>query len=326
MLSNIDFCGVWQNREIIRQKIHLPRFSSWWKSFIEHIRNADNISLELISFAYAITDDDQLGRKALNLFRKSLPGYIPLDGAKEYYPELSADLSTASACKTLAYTYSFLYPILEKEDKQLLFIELKERGGGVIYKETLDGAWWGNAPNSNWNSHLHSGLGLSGLVLMEYDKEEARKWIETARYTMIKMLDLAGEEGAVIEGPGYWGFCYRSVQEMVSAIKNTGGENLYNHKFWDCCIEFPLYLMRPDRSGFINFSDTGYSGLGQSHFYYAIACAKNNGLAQWFGDIILQNGNPSIWDLIYYDPNVKPISPDNLPTDRFFKSIHLRNL
>lgn len=323
MLSEIDFCDVWQNREEIRQKIQLSRFSSWWKNFIKQMKDSDNVSLELISFAYAITDDDQLGRKALNLFRNLLPGYIPLGGAKEYYPELEADLSTASACKTLAYTYSFLYPILEKQDKQLLFNELKERGGGVIYKETLDGAWWGNAPNSNWNSHLHSGLGLSGLVLMEYDKQEAQRWIETAKDTMIKMLDLAGEEGAGIEGPGYWGFCYRSVQEMVEALKNTGGENLYNHKFWDRCFEFPIYLMRPDRSGFINFSDTGYSGLGLSYFYYAIAKVKNSGIAQWFGDIISQNGSPSIWDLICYDPDVKPISPDNLPTDRFFKSVHL---
>lgn len=163
MFSEIDFCGVWKNREEIRQKIQLSRFSSWWKNFIKQMKDSDNVSLELISFAYAITNDDQLGRKALNLFRNLLPGYIPLGRSKEYYPELEADLSTASACKTLAYTYSFLYPILEKQDKQLLFNELKERGGGVIYKETLDGAWWGNAPNSNWNSHLHSGLGLSGF-------------------------------------------------------------------------------------------------------------------------------------------------------------------
>ncbi len=323
MLSDVDFCGVWLNREKINQKAQLPRFSSWWEHFIEQIKNTDSISLELISFAYAVTGDELLGQKALDLLRKSLPGYIPLGGAKEYYPELSADLSTASACKALAYTYSFLYPLLNEEDKQILFTELIERGGGIIYRETLEGAWWGNAPNSNWNSHLHSGLGLSGLVLMEYYKEESQKWVETAKDTMIKMLDLAGEEGAGIEGPGYWGFCYRSVQEMVEAMKNTGGENLYNHKFWERCIDFPLYLMRPDRSGFINFSDTGYSGLGSSSFYYAIASAKRNGLAQWFGDTIFKKGSPSIWDLIYYDPSVKPIPPDNLPTDRFFKSVHI---
>lgn len=176
------------------------------------MKNADNPPIEALSFAYAITGDEFLGQKAITQLRKLLPGYIPLGGAKEYYPELDADLSTASACKTLAYVYSFLYPLLDHNDKRLLFSELRERGGGVIYKETLSGAWWGNSPNSNWNSHLHSGLGLAGIVLLEEDKEEAQRWIETATNTMIKMLDLAGEEGAGIEGPGYWGFCYRSVQ------------------------------------------------------------------------------------------------------------------
>lgn len=80
-----------------------------------------------------------------------------------------------------------------------------------MLRETLAGAWWGNAPNSNWCSHLLSGLGLSGLVLMEDDAEEAQKWIDTAKNAMIAMLDLAGEEGAGIESTGYWCGCYRMV-------------------------------------------------------------------------------------------------------------------
>ncbi|MGB9594698.1 MAG: DUF4962 domain-containing protein, partial [Candidatus Poribacteria bacterium] len=318
-----DFCGVHTSRDIILEKTKLDRFSKWWQKFLDQMRNSDNPSLEALSFAYAITDDEKLGQKAVNQFRELLPGYIPLGGAKEYYTELDADLSTASACKTLAYVYSFLYPLLNSEDKRLLFSELRERGGGVIYKETLSGAWWGNSPNSNWNSHLHSGLGLAGIVLLEDDEKEAQKWVETATNTMIKMLDLAGEEGAGIEGPGYWGFCYRSVQEMVEALKNIGKDNLYSHKFWQKCVDYPLYMMRPDRSGFMNFSDTGDRGLGLSYFYYAVASATKNGLAQWFGNIIQEQGSPSFWDLLYYDPNVEPKSPENLPTDKFFKSAHI---
>jgi len=41
-------------------------------------------------------------------------------------------------------------------------------------------------------------------------------------------------------------------------------------------------------------------------------------LAQWFGNTIQEQGSPSIWDLIYYDPSVEPITPDGLPTDKFF--------
>jgi len=321
--QKIDFCGVWAHRGDILRKTELPRFSEWWEQFIEQLRNAENPSLETIAFAYAVTGDEDLGQKAISLLREKLPEYIPLGGAKEYYPELEADLSTASACKTIAYTYSFLYPLLDSEDKQAIFSAFRERGGGVIYRETLAGAWWGNAPNSNWCSHLHSGLGLSGLVLMEDDEEEAQKWVDTATKSMTTMLDLAGEEGAGIEGPGYWCGCYRSVQEIVEALKNTNRADLYSHKFWERCVEFPLYMSRPDKSGLINFGDTGYSGLGSSHFFYAIANALQHGLAQWFGDCISESSSPSIWDLIYYAPSVTPTPPNNLPTCRFFNSVHV---
>jgi hypothetical protein len=319
----IDLCGVWANRDAILEKTQLLRFSDWWKRLVEGLRNAENPSLERIAFAYAITGDESLGLKAIQLFRQVLPGYVPLNGHSEYYPELTADLTTASACKNLAYLYSFLYPLLESEDKQKVFYEFREHGGGVIYNETLAGAWWGNAPNSNWNSHLHSGLGLSGLILAEDDEEEAQRWIDVVSGTMKAMLDLAEEEGAGIEGPGYWGGCYRSVQEFVEAMRNTNRMDMYNHRFWECCVEFPLYMSRPDKSGLINFSDTGYSGLGSSRFFYAIANALKHGLAQWFGDCIFEQSGPSIWDLLYYNPSVIPTPPDDLPACRFFKSVHL---
>ena len=285
--QKIDFCGVWANQEAILKKTELPRFSEWWERLIEQLRNSETPSLETLAFAYAVTGDEYLGQKAIELLREGLPGYIPLSEHKEHYPELDADLGTGGACKTLAYTYSFLYPLLKPADKQAIFSDYRERGGGVIYRETLAGAWWGNAPNSNWCSHLHSGLGLAGLVLMEDDEEEGKKWVDMATETMITMLDLAGEEGAGIEGPGYWCGCYRSVQQVVEALKNTNTADLYTHKFWQRCVEFPLYMSRPDKSGLINFGDTGYSGLGSSYFFYSIASTLQHGLAQWFRPVHL---------------------------------------
>ena len=109
----------------------------------------------------------------------------------------------------------------------------------------------------------------------------------------------------------------------MDALRNTGGMDLYTHEFWRKCTQFPLYMSRPDRSGLINFSDTGYSGLGSNHFFYSIASVLKNGLAQWFGNLISERTSPSIWELIYYDPSVKPTPPDDLPTCRLFESAHV---
>lgn len=342
-LHKIDFCGVWMHRDAILKKTELPRFAEWWEKFIDGLRQAESPGFETAAFAYAISGDEDLGQKALRQLRDALPEFIPLsEYHKGFYPDLQADLSTGFACKSLARAYSLLYPLLTSEDKQRIFSEFRERGGGVIYRETLAGAWWGDAPNSNWCSHMQSGLAFSGLVLMEEDEEEAQKWVDIATQNMITMLDLAGEEGAGIEGPGYWGGCYRSVQEVVEALRNTNRQDLYTHKFWDRCVHFPLYMARPDKSGseaegresegeacnfgfsgLINLGDTGYSGIGGSNFFYSIANALGHGLAQWFGDYISERRGSSVWDLIYYNPDVVPISPEHLPVCRFFDSIHL---
>ena len=327
--QRFDFCDIWPRREALLEKTKLPLFSSWWSSFIEsqqtlELSNNPIEQIESIAFAYAISDDEALGQKALNYLRKELPTYIPPASVihKEMYPEVEADLTVASACKKLAYTYNFLYPLLESTDKQLIFNQLVEKGAGIIYHDTLAGAWWSNAPNSNWCSHLLSGLALSGIVLMEDDPDLSEKWINAATKPLKKMLDLAGEEGAGIEGTGYWCGCYRSVQEWTEAARNIGRDDWYSHPFWQRAVEFPLYMSRPDKSGLMNFGDTG-EGLGMSHFFYAIANALDHGLAQWFGNQITVNNSPSRWDLLYYNPNLEPTPPDYMPTDRLFKSVHL---
>ena len=117
--QTFDFCNIWSQREIILKKTELPLFSSWWKSFVESQQTLEPSNnpieqIESIAFAYAISGDEALGQKALNSLRKELPTYIPSTSIihKEMYPEVEADLTVASACKKLAYTYNFLHPLL----------------------------------------------------------------------------------------------------------------------------------------------------------------------------------------------------------------------
>lgn len=326
-----DWCGVWGKLDRIRANVEHPRFADWWKRYLEGLRALGKMpdepagQAESLAFAFAVTGDASLGEKALWYLRAALPTYIPEVNVthKEMYPELDADLGVAGACKRLAYTYGFLHPMLEPRDKQAVWDLLRECGGAIICRDALAGAWWGNAPNSNWTSHLMSGLALSGFVLMEDDPKVAEHWITTAATPLKVMLDLAGEEGAGIEGPGYWCGCYRSVQEFVEAERNRGGEDWYSHPFWERATEFPIYMSRPDLSGLSNYGDTGDRGLGSSHFFLAIASALNHGLAQWFGDTILRQSAPSIWDLMHYDASVESTPPDALPKDRVFTSVHI---
>jgi hypothetical protein len=318
-----DFTGLWANLDAIRDKTELPRFAPWWTDLIDRLRTDEKPGLETIAFAAAVTTDADLEKKALERYREALDGYIKsaIPEAREMYPELEADLRTGSTCKSLAYAYTFLYPCLSPADRKATLDEFR-RGAGMLYKDAQAGAWWANSPNSNWTSHMLSGLALSALALSEDDAETCEAWLQFVEPILETMLDLAGEDGAGIEGPGYWTFCHRSIQEWVEALRNTGRADHYTHAFWKCCVDFPLYMMRPARSGLINLGDTG-DGLGGSHFHYGVAAALDHGLSQWFGDRALESGSPSFWDLILYNPDIEPTPPDDQSLDRCFKSAHI---
>ena len=69
--QRFDFCDIWPRREALQEKTKLPLFSSWWRSFIEsqqtlELSNNPIEQIESIAFAYAISGDEALGKKALN--------------------------------------------------------------------------------------------------------------------------------------------------------------------------------------------------------------------------------------------------------------------
>jgi hypothetical protein len=138
------------------------------------------------------------------------------------------------------------------------------------------------------------------------------------------MLDLAAEEGAGVEGAGYWLYCFGSLQDTVEAIRNVTGEDLYDHPFWAVCSRFLPYLALPDFSAWVNYADTGYKGLGGSHFFHGVAARRRDPFAQWFGNEILRRDGGVSWkSVLYYDPDVPEQGPEAEPPCRFFQSIHM---
>jgi hypothetical protein len=138
------------------------------------------------------------------------------------------------------------------------------------------------------------------------------------------MLDLAAEEGAGIEGTGYWLYCFGSLQDLVHANLNITGENLFEHPFWKVCSSFLPYLALPDFSAWVNYADTAYHGLGGSYFFHGVASATADPLAQWYANELLRRESTPSWkNLVYYNPDIpeQPLAQE--PPCRFFKSIHL---
>jgi hypothetical protein len=203
---------------------------------------------------------------------------------------------------------------------------LHDRGGSVIFADALRGAWWADGYNSNWTAVLNSGLGLAALAVAAEYPDEARQWLERATTVARAMLDLAVEEGAGVEGVGYWTYCFSSLFDLAEALRAGGDARLIGHPCWRKAIEFPLYQALPDLSGWLNFGDCGYPGLAGSPLLYGLASRLGDRRAQWLANRI--SGEPPTarvgWrDLLWCDPEVPEEPPTALPPSRFFHSVHL---
>ena len=278
------------------------------------------------SFAYALTHEARFAEQAIELAELVCGVDDWLNPRHEdIYPELRADLGFATLCIQLAASLGWLQDVLARDQKRLLLDTLHDRGR-VIYEDTLSGAWWGDAPNSNWTSHLMHGLGSAGLALWTYKPDAARSWVALVTERMRRMLDLAADEGAGIEGIGYFMGCYASILEYGTELRNVVGEDLFDHPFWARCSLFPLYHTLPDLSGRTPVGDTHYPGLTGSTLLAGVAREARDGIAQWQVHRIFERVDLerlSIWDLLFYDPSVQETLPDSLPPCRVFHSVQI---
>ena len=354
-----DLWGVWRNLEQIQANTRDPKFAEFWQQTLskleealkaapvieegtaEKIRAASE-AMQGHAFAYPLTGDKRQADRALALLEliRLQPGEWNSIGHNQMYPQDTADLMTAEITKSCANTVSWLWPVLSDDQRQTYLGMIAERGGKAIYAGATAGCWWGNALNSNWTAVLNSGMTFAALVAVGAavsDAQEGRPgrsapreaddWLAFARARTLEMLDLAAEEGAGVEGAGYWLYCFGSLQDLVEANLNVTGENLYEHRFWQVCSRFLPYVALPDWSGWVNYADTAYQGLGGSAFFHGVAARAHDPLAQWYGNELLRRHGGASWkNLVYYNPAIpeRPISDE--PPCRFFKSIHMASM
>jgi len=332
-----DLWGVWRDRDRLRRNLEQPLLAPWRQQTLEPLRQsltgpmqsgADSTETmrkvaeqaQSLAFAYIVTDDGAFADKALACldFIRASEARWDFVEHNAMYPEDTADLGTAETTKACANAVSWLWPRLSEPQRAEFVAMIAERGGQTIYTGAQAGCWWGNALNSNWTAVLNSGLAFAALVSGNDD------WLAFARARTIEMLDLAAEEGAGVEGAGYWLYCFGTLQDIVEALRNVNGEDLYAHHFWGVCSRFLPYVALPDFSAWVNYADTGYKGLGGSHFFHGVAARTGDRFAQWFGNEILRRTPSVSWkSLLYYDPDVPEQGPEAEPPCRVFQSIHL---
>jgi len=352
--DTVDLYGVLRDREQLLEKTQSPYFREWWPQFLaareaqlekpvlsevdgprmsraaaaqgEHYDQVSAASREMVAqaFAYALTGNERWSERARQI------ALVICDEAewdnpvhRWIYPELHADLGFATLCVEMSMTLGWLGEFLSPADRERILNTLEARGG-VIYADAQKGAWWGSAYNSNWTSHLMHGLGAAALALLPSMPEVARPRIEFVTDRMGRMLELAGEEGAGLEGISYYMGCYASILEYATELRNVTGESLFDYDFWGKSALFPLYQTLPDLSGRTPIGDSHYPSLSGSILLSGLAREAWDGVAQWQAHRVFEGtSGRNVLDLIFYDPSVQETPPDDLPPCRLFRSVQL---
>ncbi|MEI6503695.1 MAG: hypothetical protein WCP21_22020, partial [Armatimonadota bacterium] len=224
-----DLWGVWRDLERIQANTKDPKFAGFWQDTLGGLETALQSPLAVAgegaarvravsevlqahAFAYPLTGDERHAARALEALEaiRNEPCEWNFIEHNEMYPQDTADLMTAEITKSCANAVSWLWPLLTEAQRTEYLSMIAERGGAAIYAGATAGCWWGNALNSNWTAVLNSGLAFAALARVGAAVSDAQSddWLAFARARTIEMLDLAAEEGAGVEGVGYWLYCF----------------------------------------------------------------------------------------------------------------------
>jgi len=231
----------------------------------------------------------------------------------------SVDLEAVHTAMALAIVYDWLYPALDKSQRNRIRSALLEK---VItrVRGNYEYHWWATAYRCNWCSVCNSGVGCSALALL---KEEPRlvDVIAESFARISTTLDEVGDGGGWQEGVGYWRYMLGTSMEFGDALKRVtdGAFNLFEHpKVANGPVDFPLYTYLPPR-GSVEFGDSGDRFAGSSYFYNKLSAETGCTKAAWIRENLYGDGT-SMFDIIWPRSAVKPALPEQ--ASHLFGTIH----
>jgi hypothetical protein len=281
-----------------------------------------------LALAYRVTGE----RAYLDAARRWLTALVRFDSW-----DGSAHLGRASFATGVSLAYDWLYDELEAAERAEIRARLLKEG--AILHEAL-----GRTPRLLSN-HCHNEL--CGLAMIGYtlwgDAAEAEAFARRAEEVAGQMLEHAPLDGAWSEGVSYWGYGHSYFLRMLEAKRLLGrGDEFARSDFLRRTGDYFLYLSLPEahwKRGTVVFNIADSPLHGGAHtgpILRRLASAYGNGVYQHLADALMPLERTSefpgggraephgAWlHFLWYDPGVKPIGPDALPTFKHFTDMDL---
>lgn len=257
----------------------------------------------------------------------------------------------------LARAYDWLYHELKTEERVIIrdtITDIIRR----MYEGTLPGAsvpmWWAKAYMHHDHWIAAGGFGEACLALLGEVNDSAR-YAAFAKTNFDIIFSWLGDDGAWHEGAADWCYTMAPLLWFYGAWESKVGEDLHQNKWIENTALYRLYHWLPDDT-YIYLDDSfrsgrySTSGGASCHLLRRLASLFRNGYAQWLADRdevfdlkpspkgvyqapyerLSFTGEPKeypnplsqclSWNILWYDPSVKPLSPDKLSPSMHFKN------
>lgn len=257
----------------------------------------------------------------------------------------------------LARTYDWLYHYVKEQERDKIrdyLINLVEKlhQGSIPDSETEH--WWAKNPMHHDHWIPVGGYGESALALLG-EVKNASNWAVGAKTDFDIAFSWLGDDGAWHEGAADWCYALAPLLWFYGAWQSVVGENLHDNLWLKNTPSYRMYHWLPDDS-YVYLDDSfrsgryNTSGSASCHLLRRLASIFQDGRTQWLAErdeaFDLKIGPKGVfqapyenlsfsgipkeypytdsqcvaWNLLWYDPTVKSVSPDELPHSHHFKN------
>ena len=240
------------------------------------------------------------------------------------------DLAAGHQLFGLAMVYDWLYADLDEDARATILDTLLTRGA-VMFRACSTQYW----RDEFLQNHLWVNItGLAAAAMAIFDEsgagERADAWLGLILDKYHRTEEALGPDGASHEGVGYWSYGVEYMLKFWHLAADLLGEDL-SSPWWANTAAYRLYLGLPrgawtTRNTIVDIADCPrYDWYGPEYLLRALARRYRDGYAQWLAAEIESAGAAAYaarWlNLLWYDPEIVPLPPSDLPTLRHFEDL-----
>lgn len=182
----------------------------------------------------------------------ALPAHIPMSEDKTRYIDAyeTVDLFAAETAHFLAECTVLFKDKLHAALLDIIKTEIEKR----VLTPFASKEWKFEKLTNNWSAACAGSIGMAALIL-EKDQERRGRILQRVEEAMECFLQGYGDDGACVEGMGYWVYGVGYYTYFADMYEQVEGKNLFTTPKWKNIVTFPLKAMMPS-GNYLPFSDS----------------------------------------------------------------------